>query len=83
MNRTPYKLKLWASFDKENRFINLFLDMNSITGFYIPEKDEESGDSSKTINLLFGAEVITVMQEPHLIKFLEETFINKGKNNGR
>lgn len=78
MNRTPYKLKLWASFEKENRFITLFLDMNSVTGFYIPEKDRSSDDSSKTINLLFGAEVMTVMQEPHLIKFLKETFIDEG-----
>lgn len=78
MNRLPYKLKMWASFGNENRFITFFLDMNSVTGFYIPEKDEESVEDS-TINLLFGAEVITVMQEPHLIKFLEDTFTKEAQ----
>lgn len=73
MNRNPYKLKLWVSFNKDNRFIVLFLDMNSVTGFYIP--DREGDDDVKTINLLFGTGIMTVMQEPHLLKYLTDEFV--------
>jgi len=61
MNRTPYRLKMWTSFGKETRFINLFQDMNAVTGFFIPEKEEDSS-TEDTINLLFGTEIITVIQ---------------------
>lgn len=76
MNRNTYKLKMWASINGDLRFIALFLDMNSVTGFYIPDREDDDG--VETVNLLFGAEIITVKQEPHLIKFLRKAFIDTG-----
>lgn len=81
MDRRPYRLQMWTQFENENRFIPLFLDMNTVTGFFIPEREEENQDR-ETINLLFGTEVITVKQEPHIIDFLRSTFINVAKTKG-
>lgn len=77
MNRNVFRLQLWASFENDHRFVPLFLDMNFVSGFFIPERDNDDG--KQTVNLLYGAEIITVLQEEHLVKHLTDTFVAESK----
>lgn len=70
-----YKLQLYAVFD-ENRFeyIDFYCDVTKITGFYIPEVED---DGELTINIFVGGELVNVKQEKHITDYLLNEFVNK------
>lgn len=70
-----YKLQLYASFDDDRfEYIDFYCDVSKITGFYIPEVEE---DDELSINLLFGSKLINVKQEKHITDYLFNKFVNK------
>ncbi len=70
-----YKLKICTEDDFENiEFKDLYFDVSKITGWFIPEKKE--GENKECINIFFEGDMITVQQEPHIIKYLTKMFVN-------
>lgn len=76
-----YKLQLWTLSGEvtgEGEFKDVYFDVSQITGFYIPENDDEFGDA---INILFNGDLVTIKQEPHIIKYLTENFVETAIEN--
>jgi len=76
---TTYKLKLYAETEEDvTMWMELYLDVETITGFYIPLSDE---DEEPSINIFIGDAPITIKQEDHIIDYLYNRFvINAVKN---
>ena len=76
---TTYRLKLYAETDEDvTMWMELYLDVETITGFYIPLSDE---DEEPSINIFIGDNPITIKQEDHIIDYLYNRFvINAVKN---
>ena len=70
-----YKLKFWTEDDEGEHWDDLYLNVSSITGFYIPKKDVYDKDLG--INLFFNGGHITVKQEKHIMDYLTLKFVSK------
>lgn len=70
-----YKLQLYVYLDEEKfEYRDFYCDISKITGFYIPDTEE---DDELSINLFFGSELINVKQEKHITDYLLNEFVNK------
>lgn len=81
MNRKVYKLKYFTDeVEGENQYKDVWIDVNSITGFMIPFIDEDSEqECSETVNIFLNDGKMTLKQEKKLIKYLTEEFVDKAK----
>lgn len=70
-----YKLKFWIVDDDIKEWIDLWFDVSKITGFYLPK--EEVYEEAMGINIFFEGDIITIMQEKHIMKYLLENFVDK------
>tara|TARA_R110002167_G_scaffold331706_1_gene538364 strand:+ start:14715 stop:15137 length:423 start_codon:yes stop_codon:yes gene_type:complete len=85
----PFKVKLWVSEDPDAEnpdatiFKDMFLDVNQITGFYIPDREpdniDEDGRPIDGITLFAGGGVISVKSEEHIKDYLYDNFVVKAK----
>jgi len=67
-----YKLQLYTEDqDGEASFLTFYLDVDSIIGFYAPVLEEGELPS---INVFVGTTFITILQEDHIIKYLNDKF---------
>jgi len=65
-----YKLQVLVQPDEgDSTFKDLFLNIDEVLGFYIPDDPEFD-----IVNLFFSGYVMTVLQEPHLIDYLTHRF---------
>lgn len=71
------KLKLWTTEDGKTFLKDVYISVENIIGFYIPEKAEEDQHiETEAINLfLYGMDMITVSQEKHIVDYLTERFV--------
>lgn len=75
-----FKLKvLTCSGDHEQSYLkDLYLNVDVISGFYIPEKHEEDEHiEGEFITLIHDGHWTNVLQEPHIVKYLTDNFVNK------
>jgi len=80
MTRNIYKLKLYINNPEEGRtFIDIYLDVSTITSFYIPIKDAQDPEDKEAINITSDGDNYTIMQQPHIIQYLTEEFVNKAR----
>ena len=75
MNKNFYKLKLWIYKEEndDNIWVDFFLDVRKIIGWYIPPTIEEeiSGEKSPAIvHIYVNGDVFSVKQEPHIKEYL-------------
>ena len=76
---TTYRLKLYAETDEDvTMWMELYLDVETITGFYIPLSDE---DEEPSINIFIGDSPITIKQEDHIIDYLYNRFAKNAVKN--
>lgn len=68
-----FKLKLLTDATKNDGFIDLYVKADTITGFYIPEKNAEYD----SINIFHDGGISTILQEKHITDYLNETFVQK------
>lgn len=72
-----YKLQIWLDGDEEKgespEFRDLYFDVTKITGWFIPNKNDDMPDS-EAINIFFDGDIITIKQESHILKYLSENF---------
>ena len=83
MERCILKLQIWDTKDEitdEGEFRNFYFDVSKVSGWFIPTDNEEM-EGEEAINILFEGDMITVKQEPHLIKYLSEKFVEPSKIN--
>lgn len=53
-----------------------YLDLDTVNGFYVPEKsDEDEHVSDEAINIFFNGDMITISQEDHVVKYLTDKFV--------
>jgi hypothetical protein len=73
-----YKVQIWLSGDEDMgekaTFRDLYFDMAKITGFYIPNGCEEM-QGVEAVNIFFEGDMMTIKQEPHVLKYLSENFV--------
>ena len=70
-----YKLKIWCEPEHEEpKFKDLYFDVSKITGWFIPDKRDDRVEEN-AINILFEGDMITVLQENHIVKYLTEKFV--------
>tara|TARA_R100001480_G_scaffold25387_2_gene35704 strand:- start:296 stop:535 length:240 start_codon:yes stop_codon:yes gene_type:complete len=70
-----YKCKIWTFSDKdgvEGEYKDLYLDVESINGFFIPENKDED---DLGINIFMNGDMVTIKQEPHITKYLTNKFV--------
>ena len=76
---TTYRLKLYAETEEDiTMWMDLYLDVETITGFYIPLSDE---DEEPSINIFIGDNPITIKQEDHIIDYLYNRFAKNAVKN--
>ena len=76
---TTYKLKLYAETEEDvTMWMELYLDVETIAGFYIPLSDE---DEEPSINIFIGDAPITIKQEDHIIDYLYNRFVKNAVKN--
>ena len=69
-----YKLKLYTETEEgATSWLPLFINVDRIEAFYSPILDE---DEIPSINIFIGSGFITVMQEAHIINYLNNRFSN-------
>ena len=67
-----YKLKLYVENEEGMPgWVDFFMDVRYIKGFYLPKLEAHEPLS---VNIFVGGEFITVMQEAHIEKYLNDTF---------
>lgn len=78
-----FKLKIWMEGDNDNdgEFRDFYFDVNKINGWFIPDLSEEIGTGA--INIFFEGDYITIKQEPHIVKWLTENFVEEAIINER
>ena len=71
-----YELKLYAYIgeDQSGGFIDMWLDVETITGFYIPVRTEDNTEG-EAINILHDGDMATILQENHIMEYLNERFV--------
>lgn len=69
------KLKMLVS-DDNNIYLDWWLRADEIKGFYIPV-DEHGNKDTTAINLMLSSETMTVINEPHIEKFLMDHFVSQ------
>ncbi len=75
MYKEIYKLQIWlVDSDENGKWRDFYFDVNKITGWYIPNYEEDSG---KAINIFAGDDCLAIKQEDHIIKWLTENFVNQ------
>ena len=76
---TTYRVKLYAETDEDvTMWMELYLDVEIITGFYIPLSDE---DEEPSINIFIGDAPINIKQEDHIIDYLYNRFAKNAVKN--
>ena len=75
-----YKLEYYVDEeDSEIRSLPVYLDVEKISGYLIPEPSSEK--SWKTINIFFEGDVFTIVQEQYIIDYLQKRFVDKAVEN--
>lgn len=67
------KVSLFAESDFTDSgytWVDFWIDESKVSGFYITTDDEE--EYGKSVNVWFDGGMVTLKQEPNLIKFLEK-----------
>ena len=72
-----YKLKVGVVLgEDEIAYKDLWFDVNQIVGWYIPENTPEDEHLGAGITILFNGDTMTVVQEPHIVAYLKERFVD-------
>lgn len=73
-----YKLKIVTYDEEENEtFIkDLYLDVDKISGFYIPDTRDDEMHLGLQINIFVDGYLMSILQEPHITKYLTERFVD-------
>lgn len=76
-----FKLKIWLEGDNDNEseFRDFYFDVNKITGWYIPDENQEI--KAGAINIFFEGDYITIKQEAHIVDWLTKNFVEVSKCN--
>lgn len=69
------KLKMLVN-DEDNEHLDYWLKAEDIRGFYIP-LDLDGNKDHGAINLTLSGETVTVLNEPHVERFLMEHFVSQ------
>ena len=69
---TVFKLKLLTDSVDNNGFKDLYVQADSITGFYIPEKKKDYD----CINIFHDGGISTILSEKHIQEYLTKNFVN-------
>jgi hypothetical protein len=64
---------------EHTKYVDLWLDMNKVEGFLIPFNRETEEQDSNTVNLIYQGDIMTVKQEPHVMNYLAENFMEVAK----
>ena len=71
-----YKVKVFTDGENDdNKFMDLYIKAESITGFYIPESGESFPEDKEAINIFHDGGVSTIMQEEHITSYLMDAFV--------
>ena len=69
-----YKLLLYAQdADEEATWMDFYLSVAMIDGFYVPNLEE---DELPSINIFVAGQFITILQQDHIMDYLSERFGN-------
>ena len=69
-----YKLLLYAQdADEEATWIDFYLSVAMIDGFYVPNLEE---DELPSINIFVAGQFITILQQDHIMDYLSTRFGN-------
>jgi hypothetical protein len=68
-----FKVKLLTNKTEDDGFTDLYIIGESISAFYIPEKKEDFN----SINIFHDGGISTILQEPHIEKYLMDRFVKK------
>lgn len=75
--RNIYKLQIWVCLDEvtdESEFRVCYFDVSKITGWFVPTDNPEM-EGAKALNIFFEGDMICVKQEPHILRYLTEVFV--------
>lgn len=75
--RNIYKLQIWVCLDEvtdESEFKDLYFDVSKITGWFVPEDNPDM--DCKALNIFFDGDMITIKQEPHILEYLRQVFVD-------
>lgn len=69
-----YKLQIWLYDDETNtgEFRDFYFDVNKITGWFVPTKEDNITDDA--INIFFEGEMVSIRQEEHILEYLANNF---------
>ena len=74
MNKT-YKIQLFTSQEKGSEFTDLYIDIDSITGFYKANKAAGFPKDKEAINIFHDGGISTILDEKHIADALFEKFV--------
>jgi hypothetical protein len=69
--KQTFKVKMLTDSSQNDGFIDLYIEAESITGFYIPEKKADYD----AINIIHDGGISTLLTEPHIKDYLYERFV--------
>lgn len=64
-----YKLQVWTDIDGKTSFKDLYVDVEKILGFYLPDDKDDP-----IINIFFASQVVSILQEDHIKDYLWNKF---------
>jgi len=74
------KLQILTSGEGDSeQFTDLYFDVDTINGFFIPVKSEKDTEEGEAINILFHGDAATVKQEEHIVHYLKTKFVDKAE----
>lgn len=74
MSKEVFKLKLLADDGSGEDWLDLYLDVNTIQGFFIPYKED---NEEPCLNIFVGGDIITILQEEHIKNWLVNNFVKQ------
>jgi hypothetical protein len=75
-----FKLQLLVVDDlDESHWIDFYLDVSKITGWYVPPDNTDTPNGDKSINIYIGGDVFGIKQEDHIKYYLRNNCFPNGK----
>ena len=72
------RLKLFVSYDDKTVLKDLYVNAETITGFFVPDKLPEDEDiEGDCVNIFYNGDMLTVLQDRKLVDFLTLNFVNE------